>query len=75
LDHQAAPAEPAPDPLGLPAGWRSEQPLTLAEALRVAEPASHLRSSLLIHQLEPREPPVLTEMAELMLFAAATMKR
>jgi hypothetical protein len=65
---------PLPHPLGIPTGWRSEQPLTPAEVLRASSPTSGLASSLLIHQLDPSVQPVLADMADLGLFAAAAMK-
>lgn len=64
---------PLPHPLGLPTGWRSQWRLPLAKLLRSSAPISDLASSLLIHQLDPSVQPVLTDMADLMLFGAATM--
>lgn len=65
---------PLPHPLGLPHGWRSERPLSPAAVLIASAPTSGLASSLLIHQLDPSVQPVLTDIADLWLFAVGTMK-
>ena len=65
---------PLPQPLGLPDGWMSVEPLNPAELLTASQPTSHLRTSLVIHQHETARS-YLADMADLYAFAISIMHR
>lgn len=65
---------PLSEPLGLPDGWMSEEPLTPVELLADSEPQSYLRSSLLIHQHESTQS-YIADMIDLHALAASKVSR